>query len=60
MMNNIDNFDRLTKLRIMYIEKDVNILILILYDTAFVAKSFLGKWVNFADKNDPFFMEILK
>lgn len=55
-----DMFDRLNKLRIAFIDKELNLLVTLLYDTGFVAQSFLRKWVNFAEKNDPFFIEPLK
>jgi hypothetical protein len=47
-------FDRLKKIKIMFIDNDVNLLITILHDSGF------KKWINFTDKNDPFFIEILK
>jgi hypothetical protein len=44
----------------MFIDNDINLLIVILYDSGFVAQSFLKRWMNFAEKNDPFFIEVLK
>lgn len=38
----------------------MNLLVWMLYDSGFVAQSFLKKWMNFVEKNDPFFIEILK
>jgi hypothetical protein len=53
-------FDRLKKIKIMFIDNDVNLLITILHDSGFVAQSFFKIGINFTDKNDPFFIEILK
>lgn len=59
-MHNTDMFDRLNRVRIMFIRDGTNILVSMLYDTGFLANSFLGRWMNFVEKNDPFFIEILK
>lgn len=59
-MHSSDMFERLNRVRIMFIKDGVNVMVRVLYDTGFMARSFLKKWVNFVDKNDPFFIEILK
>jgi hypothetical protein len=51
-----DLFDKMNRVKIMYIHNDVNILYWVLNDTGFVGQSFLKKWVNFVEKNDPFFV----
>jgi hypothetical protein len=55
-----DMFDRLNKIQIMFVDNEMNLLVAVLYDSGFVAQSFLKRWMNFVEKNDPFFIEILK